>query len=95
MNMKGMMLLTTTKILVSIGFLTLTMHLLQKFLPNDLECSSSHQLERTVIFFHVEPVFTENKDQKLQWGSADMHVIWPKGKEARIMVSDYIDEQNG
>lgn len=64
-------------------------------LPNDLECPSSHQLERTVVFFHDESIFTANEDQKLQWGSTDMHVIFPKSKGAGIMVSDFIDELNG
>ena len=84
--------------MVSIGFLNKdnapTPEAAQ-FLPNNLECPSSQQLERTVVFFHDESIFTANEDQKLQWGSADMHVIRPKGKAAGIMVSDFIDEYNG
>ena len=84
--------------MVSIGFLNKdnapTPEATQ-FLPNDLECPSSQQLERTVVFFHDESVFTANEDQKLQWGSADIHVIWPKGKGVGIMVSDFIDGHNG
>ena len=84
--------------MVSIGFLNKdnapTSEAAQ-FLPDDLECPSSHQLERTVVLFHDESIFTANEDQKLQWGSADMHVIRPKGKGAGIMVSDFIDEFNG
>ena len=84
--------------IVSIGFLNKdnapTVEAAQ-FLPDDLECPSPHQLERTVVIFHDESIFTANEDQKLQWGSADMHVIRPKGKGAGIMVSDFIDEFNG
>ena len=84
--------------MVSIGFLNKdnapTVEAAQ-FLPDDLECPSPHQLERTVVILHDESIFTANEDQKLQWGSADMHVIRPKGKGAGIMVSDFIDELNG
>ena len=64
--------------MVSIGFLNKdnapTPEAAQ-FLPNDLECPSSQQLERTVVFFHDESVFTANEDQKLQWG----RLWWPRG----------------
>ena len=44
--------------------------------------------------FHDESIFTANEDQRLQWGSTDMHVIHPKGKGSGIMVSNFIDERD-
>ena len=69
--------------------------IVEQCLPSDLECPESHQLERTVIIFHDESIFTANEDQRLQWGSTDMHVIRPKSKGSGIMVSDFVDERNG
>ena len=61
--------------MVSIGFLNKdnapTSEAAQ-FLPDDLECPSSHQLERTVVFFHDESIFTANEDQKLQEKVSDI-----------------------
>ena len=64
-------------------------------LPSDLECPPTAILDKTVVIFHDESIFSANEDQRTQWGSADMHSIKPKGKGAGIMVSDFIDEHNG
>jgi len=102
MGMREMMLLSIAKKflrkMVANGFLNkdnASTPEAEQCLPTDLECPATHQLDRTVIIFHDESIFTANENQRLQWGSADIHVIRPKGKGSSIMVSDFIDERNG
>ena len=48
-----------------------------------------------VVFFHDETTFMSNEDQPTQWGEKGQKMMKPKSKGSGIMVSDFIDEQNG
>ena len=63
-------------------------------LPEDLTCPSEEQLQKTIVLFHDESIFSANEDQGSQWGEKDNDAIKPKGKGSGIMVSDFIDEFN-
>ena len=63
--------------------------------PRDLECPSDDRISKTIVFFHDESTFQSNDDQTTFWGTRDMTFLRPKSKGAGIMVSDFIDEQNG
>ena len=54
-------------------------------LPDDLQCPPQAILDKTVVIFHDESIFTTNKDQQTQWGNEDIHVIKSKGK-LRVQV---------
>ena len=64
-------------------------------LPEDLRCPSEEQLQKTIVLFHDESIFSANEDQGTQWGEKDNFAIKPKSKGSGIMVSDFIDEFNG
>ena len=64
-------------------------------LPEDLRCPPKEQLEKTIILFHDESIFSANEDQGSQWGEKDNFAIKPKSKGSGIMISDFIDEVNG
>ena len=63
--------------------------------PRDLECPSDDRISKTIVFFHEESTFQSNDDQTTFWGTRDMTFLRPKSKGDGIMVSDFIDEQNG
>ena len=64
-------------------------------LPTDLETPSEEQVAKTIVIFHDESTFQANDDQMKFWGAKDMTFLRPKSKGAGIMVSDFIEEQNG
>ena len=64
-------------------------------LPEDVRCPPEEQLQKTVVLFHDESIFSANEDQGTQWGEKDNFAIKPKTKGSGIMVSDFIDEFNG
>ena len=64
-------------------------------LPKDLECPPADVVDKTIVIFHDESIFSVNEDQHTQWGTSDTVTIKPKGKGAGIMVSDFVDEHNG
>ena len=64
-------------------------------LPEDLRCPPKEQLEKTIVLFHDESIFSANEDQGSQWDEKDNFAIKPKSKGSGIMISDFIDEVNG
>ena len=46
----------------------------------DLKCPTPEIVEKTVVLFHCESIFSVNEDQRTQWGTQDMHAIKPKVK---------------
>ena len=64
-------------------------------LPTDLESPSEEQVAKTIVIFHDESTFQANNDQMKFWGAKDMTFLQPKSKGAGIMVSNFIEEQNG
>ena len=64
-------------------------------LPTDLESPSEEQIAKTIVIFHDESTFQANDDQMKFWGVKDMTFLRPKSRGAGIMVSDFIEEQNG
>ena len=48
-----------------------------------------------VLIFHVESIFYSNDDQGWMWGEKGKIILKPKGQGRGIMVSDFIDEDNG
>ena len=59
-------------------------------LPNDIDCSSSDVLNKTIIFLHGESNFSAMKISQF-YGVLKKHIIKPKSKGGGIMVSDLID----
>lgn len=84
--------------LVALGFLNLANAPCQTaiaVLPYDLVCPPGDVLEKQ-SFFHDKSTFQSNEDQPTFWGMKGTHAIMrPKGRGARIMVSDLIDKKNG
>ena len=83
--------------LTKIGFLHFTAAPTEeaaKALPS-VDCPTSEQRAKTVVFFHDESTFMSNEDQPTQWGMKGEKMMKPKSRGAGIMVSDFVDEHNG
>ena len=83
--------------LTKIGFLHFTAAPTEeaaKALPS-VDCPTSEQRAKTVVFFHDESTLMSNKDQPTQWGMKGEKMMKPKSRGAGIMVSDFVDEHNG
>ena len=61
-------------------------------LDDDLLCTDP---ENSIIIFHDESIFCSNEDQSTQWGFTEDHFVRPKSKGSGIMVSDFINEEDG
>ena len=84
--------------MVVLGFLnTINAHTPEaRDAPSDyLECPLQPVLAKAVIVFHDETTFQSNNDQPTFWETKGTHNMWPKGKAAGIMVSNFIGERNG
>ena len=68
---------------------------LQKVFQMIREYPPADIVEKTVVIFHDESIFSAKEDQHTQWGTSDTITIKPKSKGSGIMVSDFIDEHNG
>ena len=84
--------------MVKIGFLHFTnapTEDAQKALPDDIDPPTLDRRSKTVVIFHDESTFQSNEDQNWQWGLKGSKTMKPKGRDAGIMVSDFVDEHNG
>ena len=102
MDMSGMMLLSTRQTflrrLCALGFLNKNNAPTPEAadsVPRDLDCPFDDRISKTIVFFHDESAFQSNDDQTKFWGTRDMKFLRPKSKGAGIMVSDFINGQNG
>ena len=59
-------------------------------LPTDFKCPTPEIVEKTVITFHCESIFSANEDQRTQW---ETHTIKPKSKGAGIQKN--VCQENG
>ena len=46
-----------------------------------------------IFFFHDESTFSANDDERIMWKDRTMQVLWPKGRGAGLMISDFIEER--
>ena len=61
----------------------------------DVDAPTKKRSLKTVVLFHDESTFMANEDQPTQRGMKGEKMMKPKSKGAKIMVSDFIDEDNG
>ena len=61
----------------------------------NLEQPSQDVIDKTIIIFHDESTFHANEDQATFWGEKGTTMMRPKSRGSGIMVSDFIEENNG
>ena len=61
----------------------------------NLEQPSPDIIDKTIVIFHDESTFHANEYQATFWGEKGTTVMRPKSRGSGIMVSDFIEENNG
>ena len=64
-------------------------------LPDDINSPPPECMAKNIFIFHDESTFNANDDESLQWGRTESQVICPKMQGSGIMVSDFINENDG
>ena len=64
-------------------------------LPADVPHMSKEEGEKRIVWFHDENAYNTAKDTPILWGEKGKLPIKPKGRGSSIMVSEFIEEQDG
>lgn len=84
--------------MVSLGFLNASnapMEEAKMALPTHLHTPEPDVVEKTIVLFNDETTFQANEDQPTLWTAKGTSVMRPKSNGSGIMVSGFIDENNG
>ena len=60
-----------------------------------IPAADSEFQKQLVLIYHDESIFNTNEGQSWMWATDDTPILQPKTKGSGIMISDYIDQQNG
>ena len=66
-----------------------------KALPADVPHMSKEEGEKRIVWFHDESAYNTSEDTPILWGEKGKLPIKPKGRGSSIMVSEFIEEQDG
>ena len=66
-----------------------------KALPADVPHMSKEEGEKRIVWFHDESAYNTAEDTPILWGEKGKLPIKPKGRGSSIMVSEFIEEQDG
>ena len=64
-------------------------------LPADVPHMSKEEGEKRIVWFHDESAYNTAEDTPILWGEKGKLPIKPKGRGSSIMVSEFIEEQDG
>ena len=64
-------------------------------LPGDVPHMSKEEGEKRIVWFHDESAYNTSEDTPILWGEKGNLPIKPKGRGSSIMVSEFIEEQDG
>ena len=64
-------------------------------LPVDVPHMSKEEGEKRIVWFHNESAYNTTEDTPMLWGEKGKLPIKPKGKGSSIMVSEFIEENDG
>ena len=64
-------------------------------LPTDVTHMSKEEGEKRIVWFHDESAYNTTEDTSTLWGEKGKLPIKPKGRGSSIMVSEFIEENDG